>query len=1092
MRQTLLLLLLLLGFAVGAQAQEKITARGVVVDSEGEPLIGVIIRGSIAATRTNNDGEYQLACLSGETLSFSYLGFKPMKLKAGEKRQRVVMTEDVKQLNQVVVNGYTQTDIRKSTGSVGTLTEKDLKDQPLAGVDMLMQGKLTGVNIQAVSGRPGQSAKIRIRGIASITGNSDPLWVVDGVPITKEIPVGGSTYVRSGDFTRLYADGIAGIAPQDIESITVLKDAAAAAIYGSQASAGVIVVTTKRGKAGNMRVNYSGTVSVQTAPSRDHNLMNTQEKLAYEQSVWDEFSAKGYANGTYFPRIGIVGQVRGGYGRFAGMSKAEQDAYLSELSRTNTDWFQELMRNTTSTSQHLSLSGGSDKLVYYVSGGLNTNKGIVKRTSSDGYNFSTKLTATPNNKLKINFSADYSYLKSLGSSANFDIFRYAYYANPYEKPYNADGSYAADNTYFSLSMANNGTTKILPAGGVNVMREINETTAMSNSSSTTLRGDITWRITDNLRIYGLASYTNSSDQSENELGQNTYAAWEDRVFEGSSFTSRRVYGSLTQNSNTNRSWLARAQINYSNTFNGAHYISALFGSEVRNNFAKSVFRKVYGYDPVTGNHSTPLLLTSSTMDMTTALQQYQNILNSLTGQTRTESAFASFYGAFDYAYRGRYVANVTARTDGSNNFGSNEQFNFTWSTGLGWNIDEEAFMQNLKPILSRATLRLSTGLTGGVNKSVSPVLIMRYLSTYRNNDTQAFRTGTISSPPNPYLRWERTRDWNASLDMGFLNNRLGLNISYYHRRGYDLVTSSRVPSSTGFVSQSYNTSEQVNKGVEIMLNATPIIKGDWRWSLSGNISYNSNKLTKYDPPSGTMYGSFYVGYPQGKLFTGKPAGIDPATGLYTFQLRPDADRNDLYSNYNYLFYIGTTNYPWTGGFSTNLSWKNLSLSLSTSFSLGAWVSNKISNNPQASYSAIFKTITNRVASEDYDAYAAHLNGSRDRMRRWTPDNPITDAYPRLIDAFGEDLGLNNSQVSFEEIVNSVYMEKVNYWKIGSISLTYSLPEKLLRNKVVQSAGFSFTANNLFYITNYSGMNPESPGAVYPQSRSFSFGVNVGF
>ncbi len=1090
MKQFILAFFLAICIALPTNAQ-NITATGVVVDTQGTPLIGVILNGTKAATRTNVDGEYTLLCTPGEQIKFTYLGFKPLKIKASTKKMRVVMEEDVKQLSQVVVNGYTQTDIRKATGSIGVLTEKDLKDQPLANVDMLMQGKLTGVNVQAVSGRPGQSAKIRIRGTASITGNSEPLWVVDGVPLTKEIPQGGSTYVRSGDFTMLYADGIAGIPPQNIESITVLKDAAAAAIYGSQAAAGVIVVTTKRGKAGKMRLDYSGTVSMQTAPKRDHNLMSSAEKIAYEQGIWDEFSAKGYAEGTYFPRIGIVGQVRGGYGRYAGWSTEQQDAYLAQLSQTNTDWFKELMRNTVSTGHNVSMSGGSNKLTYYVSGGMNTNKGVVKRTSSDGYNFTAKLTATPNKKVAVNVSADYSYLKSMGSSSRFDIFRYAYFANPYEQLYNEDGSYAADNTYFSLPMANNGTTKILPPGGVNVMREINETTAIGIASTITLRGDVTWRITDQLRVYGLAGYTNSNDQSDSELGQDTYAAWEDRPFEGSSLTSRRVYGSLTQNNALNRSWLARAQINYSNTFGGDHYVSALFGSEVRSSFAKSVYRKVYGYDPVTGNHSMPLLLTNSLTTTDMAIQQYQNIMNVLTGQLRTENAFASFYGALDYAYKGRYVFNLTARTDGSNNFGAKEQFNFTWSTGLGWNIDEELFMRNLKPVISRATLRLSTGLTGGVNKSVYPVLIMRYQTTYRNSDTEAYRTGSISTPPNPYLRWEHTQDWNASLDMGFMNNRLGLNVSLYRRRGYDLVTSSRVPSTTGFVVQSYNTSEQINQGVEVMLNATPIVKGDWRWSLMGNISYNSNKLTKYDSPTGSIYGDFYVGYPQGKLFTGKPAGIDASTGLYTFQLRPDADIDDLYDGDNYLFYIGTTNYPWTGGMSTNVSWKNLSVSLSTSFSLGAWVSNKVNPNSNASYSSLSKSTVNYINNSNYDVYASHLNVTRDHANRWTPDNPVTDGYPRLIDAYGEDLSLNNKQVIFSDIQDAVFKEKVNYWKIGSISLTYSLPDKCLRRMAIANMGFSFTANNLWTISNYSGMNPETPGAVYPLSRSFSLGVNIG-
>ena len=453
MKRKLLLILLAwitAGITAATAQNTKSTIRGVVYDETGEVLPGATVKtadGKKGCT-TNMDGEFLLEVVPGTMLSVRYIGYKPQNLKGTGGGMKIYMQADTKQIAQVVVDGYQQTDIRKVTGSVGMLSEKDLKDQPLANVDQLMQGKLAGVNVTTVSGRPGESAKVRIRGISSITGNSEPLWVVDGVPIQKDIPAMGSTYVRSGDFSTIYANGVAGINPQDIESITVLKDAAAAAIYGSQAQAGVIVITTKKGKQGKPRVNYSGQVTVQSQPTRDDNLMNSSQKLAYEQGIWDEFSAQGYANGGYYPRIGLVGQVRSGYKQFAGMTTEEQDRYLAERAAQSTDWFDELFRNSVSTGHHVSLSGGSETSTYYVSAGVNTNNGIVKRTSSDLYDFTTKLSGRPSEKVTYNFDMHYSYLKSHGSSYGFDIFRYAYFANPYEKPYNEDGTYAADNTYF--------------------------------------------------------------------------------------------------------------------------------------------------------------------------------------------------------------------------------------------------------------------------------------------------------------------------------------------------------------------------------------------------------------------------------------------------------------------------------------------------------------------------------------------------------------------------------------------------------------------------------------------------------------------
>lgn len=294
----------------GKTDDQTITVTGVVTDDAGEPLIGAIVKvkGSAKGVSTDLTGKYTITVPRNSMLVYSYVGQDSKELRAKSTTVNVQLNSSEVALDQVVVTGYTQTDIRKSTGSVGIVSGKDLKDSPLKNVDMLLQGKMAGVSVSATSGRPGESAKVRVRGISSITGNNEPLWVVDGVPVQKSMPDIGSSLIRSGDFSTIYANGIAGISPQNIESVTVLKDASAAAIYGSQAQAGVIVITTKKGQQGRTRVSYDGTVSVSTSPTRDASLMNSREKLAYEQSIWDEFSAQGYASGGYYPIIGIVGR----------------------------------------------------------------------------------------------------------------------------------------------------------------------------------------------------------------------------------------------------------------------------------------------------------------------------------------------------------------------------------------------------------------------------------------------------------------------------------------------------------------------------------------------------------------------------------------------------------------------------------------------------------------------------------------------------------------------------------------------------------------------------------------------------------------
>lgn len=1095
-----ILLSLLLSFAV-AQAQEKHGASDVkvdvtVVDADGNPLPGATLKGSDRSMGVvaDVDGKASLWVTRGGTLSVTYLGMKPKTIKVKAPLSgNITLENDDHTLNQVVVTGYTQNDIRKTTGSVSSITGKELNDSPVKGIDMLMQGKLAGVNVQAVSGRPGESAKVRVRGVSSITGNNEPLWVVDGVPIQKNIPAQGSSYINSGDFSTLYANGVAGINPQDIESITVLKDASAAAIYGSEAQAGVIVITTKRGKEGRLSINYQGSLSIQSRPIRDDNLMNSREKLAYEQGIWDEFSADGYASGGYYPVIGIVGMIRSGYGKYAGWTKEQQDSYISQLGQGTTDWFDTLLRTSTSTSHNISLSGGTDKHTFYVSGGMTTNNGIVKRTSSDSYNFSVKVNGTPNDKLSYGFDVDLSYLKSNSPSQGFNIFKYAYFANPYERLYNDDGTLAPDETYFAFMPANHDISKTLPQNGINVMREINETTTRGSSTSTMLRGDITWRPFKGFRLYGLASATFSNDDSENVIGKDTYTAWRDRPFEGRHNTSKRVYGSMTQAETQNMSWLARLQANYSTTFAEKHYVSTIAGTEIRWSRAKSVIAKMYGYDPVTGKHVTPLYLgngedgSMTESDATTV----RNHMDALSTYDLVKNAFASFYGAFDYSFDNRYVFNATVRSDGSNNFGSKEQFNLTWSTGVAWNIDEERFFRPLKPIVNRATVRLSTGLTGGVNKNAYPQLIMNYSDHYRTSATDSYRVGSVNNAPNPKLRWEHTQDLNASIDLGFLNDRVSLYASAYRRRGYDLVTSVNVVSTTGFAHQYFNTSEQINEGFEVSLNAVPLKLKNLRWSVSGNVAYNYNYVSKYNAPSNAPMMPVTLDYPLGSVFGFKSTGINPTTGIHNYKLRPDVEvssPSDLRNFKNYIYYLGTSNAPWNGGVSTNISYKRLTVSANGSFSIGALKSYVIS--PTTYYNVLTKKYINTVFESRNDIYAAFLNVPKEAARRWTEANPITDGYPRLIDAIGTYNGLELDQPGSVDALSQNY-DDASYFKLSSVSVSYAVPDKWIRHIGISSLGVSFTANNLLMITGFKGLNPETPGAVYPTGKSYNFGINIG-
>ncbi len=1084
-------------------AEALVKASGVVKDEQGMTLPGATVKvletGKTFATDVN--GRFSILIPKGASLQFSFVTMRPRQLKFQTNQDVAVVLKayDVS-LGEVVVTGYNRTTTRRTTGSIGSIKPEDIKGKPLESLDKLIQGKIAGVSVSSISGRPGEAAKIRIRGTNTITGNSDPLWVVDGVPLQKDIPNISTRQVKAGDFNSIFSGGIAGINPNDIASVTVLKDASAAAIYGSRAAGGVIVVTTKRGEAGKTKVNYATNWSVGMKPERSANLMNSEEKLAWEQKLWDEFSAEGFRSDSYYPVIGLTGMVRSGKGEFAGMTVQEKDAYLKQASTVSTDWFDVLFRNSVSQSHYLSFSGGSDKSTHYLSMGYSSNNGLVKHTSYDRYNVNAKLSMTPHRKLSLGFIADMAYQASNSPSTSQNPFKYAYFANPYEKLYNEDGSYRPDGTYFNLKQVNGGGYDVFtPPNGINIMREINETSNVGKNFSGTVTLDLNYRISDDFKLVGLGSYSYTDNRSDNINGRYTNAAWRDRLYFETT-GSTRAYGSITQASTNNSSYMLRGQLQFDKELSSKHAISALAGSEIRRQEAKSIFEKRYGYDEVTGNSSIPIPpkpIGSEHVDYNDLIS-YAAMVDGLSGQTFVEDAFVSFYASADYAFNKKYVASATARTDGSNNFGSNQQFNPTWSLGAAWNIDQEPFFKSLLPVFSSMMIRLATGYTGNVNKSVFPQLVMDYSTSFRKTFDDYFRMGEIRNAPNKNLRWEKTRDLKASVDFGLFKSRITGSLEAYTRTSKDLVTRLRVPSTTGFTTQAFNTSETVNEGLELSLSWLNIKTTDFSWRTSLNGAYNRNTLTKYATSTGTGNPSSgnVVNYPISSIFGGRISGIDAATGIYKYVLRPDAivsSNADLRNADNYLFYLGTSVAPFTGGFSTSATYKKFSLSIGGNYSIGSKILDNI--DAPVSYMSLQSSSSSQketIPTQYNDLYLGHLNNTRDRIDYWSPENPIVNAYPRLIDYYGSPLGLYLDNPTASTITQASMLANVSYLRIGSLMFSYSLAGQYLKKLHLESLGLSLSMSNLLTITNYKGIDPETPGAVYPLTRSVSFGINIGF
>lgn len=1085
--------------------------KGKVVDENNYPLSGVNVvlksQNKVLGS-TDANGNFSVTIPeNGGILLFTFVGMESqeVEVQANAKFINIKMRSKSILASDVVITGYTKTSKRMMTGSVTTLDSTVFANKPFPNVDDLLKGQIAGVVVSAQSGQPGTAQKIRIRGTNTISGDAEPLWVIDGVPLQDNQPnIPSSSEIKAGSLDNIFLTGVAGINPNDIESISVLKDASAAAIYGSRAAGGVIVVTTKRGKAGKMRLNYSSLFTVGTAPQRDAGLMNAAEKIAYEQGLWDEFSAKGFQESKTnpaikYPVIGITGMLRSGKGQFAGMSTTQQDAELARYAQINENGYDLLFRNSLSNTQHLSLSGGGDKYAYYSSFGYTDNAGLVKKNDYNRYNFKTNLDINPIDAVKIKIGIDYYAVKSKSPALNsVDPFKYTYFANPYESPYHADGSYRNDETYYSLNQLNDplsvSTKPVIPETGFNIMRELDETSSLTKKNQTLISAGVDVKLSSKITFESLGSYKFSNNSLNEIFGINTKAAFDNRL--SLDKLNKKQYASINQTNTNSSEYLLRGQFAYRDHFGKNSSLTAYAGSEMRASDSKGFYSKRYGYDPITGNTNTPL--PAPTNDKTIdydILQEYLAAIDRSSGDVFSEDRFVSFYAATEFGLYDKYLFNLSVRADGSSYFGNDKQFNPTWSAGFGWHLAEEGFMDALKPALTRATLRLATGYTGNISKSVTPQLILKYLNEVRNSNGNTYPMGEVLAAPNPLLRWEKTYDVKASLDFGLFKDRLNGLFEAYYRKSNDLVTRTQTLSSTGFTDQQYNTASLENKGLEFTLSGRPIVTKDFKLSLSVNFNYNLNKVTRFNAPYSSMsLANTWEGYPLNPVFSGKYTGIDPETGLYLYQLRPDALINkstDLNKTDNYRYYLGTQIAPYTGGFNLGMSYKSFSLNVGGAYSWGA-KSFEYLPSPASFVGAKKGTLNESTQVFENDLYGQHLNVRKNAANRWTAQNTSAATYPRIWDPFGPKYDFGYYNPMDPEITRGAYLKNLSYLRIRSIILSYNLPAKMLQPVKLSNVGFSLSMNNFFTFTNYDGMDPETPGATYPISRSVSFGVNVGF
>ncbi|TAJ13919.1 SusC/RagA family TonB-linked outer membrane protein [Marinilabiliaceae bacterium JC017] len=1105
MKKQLLLWLLIFPMALFAQKSRTVTGK-VISENDGMPLPGVSIyidnstvgveysEGVISnynrGTVSDINGAFSFEIPQAITkLTFSMIGFDNYILDLTNKASyQVFMSEAVSELDEVVVTGYQEIKNRKVTASISKIEAQGIMQNSTGSVDNMLTGQIAGVQTTPVSGAPGAPAKIRIRGTSSLSGTQEPLWVLDGMPLEgNDLPD-----MDGKDVDQLINSSIAGVNPADIESITVLKDAAATAIYGTRAANGVIVITTKSGKKGSMKVDVSTNWFVNTRPDMSRlNLLNSNQKVDLELALAARTDL------TYRKDKGQVARILNGANEWDLFQTSGYDALsadtkagISRLRNTNTNWGNELYQSALSQNHSVSISGGNEKAHYYFSAGYYDEEGTTIGTSLNRINLTLKTDFQLNDKVNFGVSLftnrrkQGTYLISTDSFTNPS--RYSRTANPYLAIYDEDGKYVYDPEIDGYSDRNI---------DYNIMEERKNTSNELDVLNTMAVLDLNYDINDWLRFKSQFGVTVDKSENEKIAMDNSYAARKTRE-KSRRFKDGEPYyflpeGGVINNfrENTNQ-WNLKNMLYFSKSFNDLHDLDLMVGSELRRNETNRLSSAGYGYDNQTLT-TVPVIFP----DEETA-KEY-----SLYHKFEVENAFASFFATANYAFKDKYSVFGSLRYDGSDLFGVDPKYKYLplYSMGGAWNVNEEEWLKNAG-WLTYLKLRASYGLQGNIDKSTSPFIVGEYKTASILPGTSE-KTVNVMSPPNDKLRWEKTSTWNAGVDMGIFKNRIKAAVDVYHRRSEDLIGPQAIPVENGFFSVNRNWAEITNKGIELVLTTKNIASRNFEWSTSINLSKNINRVEKIHVnnnqviPSveGYSINTFFAlptngldeqGYP---IFVkdGKDMSVTEFFELDALWGIPELVKSNLSNEELRGLYkeVGSRDPKWTGGIINNFHYKNWTLNISANFNLKQWVK----ETP-------FYSMTQ---------YDRGTNTTSAIYSVWTQEN-TSGKYPGIVgaDSFEGGRALDyfwmtgNGQAmdAFSDL--DIWYKEISYIRINSIRMGYTVPQKLCHKLGLASAKVNLEAKNPFVFgSDYSGyFDPETYGNIYSQpiAKSIMMGLNLSF
>lgn len=1069
--------------------ENLIDVTGKVVNGKGEAVSGatVTVKGSGKKVVAGNNGEFSLKGLDEKTvLLISCVGYQSMEVAVnGRTSIRISLQNAIQSLEDVTVSvstGYQEIRPDRVTGAVTVITAKDLENNSFRTIDQILEGKVPGLYSYSTSGAPGTRSNIRIRGDNSLSGNKEPLWVVDGLPLQGG--VASINVINTGNIQESILDnGIGNLAPSDIESITILKDAAASAIYGARAANGVIVIKTKRGKAGKTTINYNGSYGIGDAPSIKLDFMNSREKIRFEETLMEDFN-KSWEGGTIAK---IYDRYKKGY-----LSKVEYEAEMDKLRAINTDWFDVIFRKSKSQSHSLSMRGGTENTTYFTSINYNKQQGILENNKYDQIGGRIEIVHHPIKKLDVLFNLNGSFRKSNEPNSVVDPFKYAVFANPYEKPFDENGNYFPDASYLGDNRSGIHFGPVY--GKFNILRELNETGTQSIGSDLTGRFGLRYEFPKGFKADVSGAMTYSSNNTEDYAGAGTYSS-----FSGNFSTSYAGYelpesynnGYLREGTGRTSSYALRGLLSYTNDVLPDHSFSVTAGTEISGSKSNNSFHRFTEYNDFFRFVSMP----SYTADLKYA--DMRNNLSALSGTAYAEDKSASFFGAFTYTLKDKYVFNINSRFDGASTIGSANRFTPLWSASTRWNIMRENFMKNSK-IVSDLALRVSYGYTGNIDRSAYPISLV-FLGGQRYNNEYTAQSFTF---PNPNIKWERKEDKNIGLDFSFLDNILGGSFNYYSNTVRDLMGGLATPDSYGRSSVQINALSLNNTGWDFNFNLRLKLGKDVRWINSFNIGQNKNMIKKgylksVDELNWRGGADNIEGYATGTTFGYRFAGVNPLTGNAMIYLSEESrklmaaaqkkeinqisdklDTEEFFSDFilhdkvyrSSMENLGSLMPKYNGGFTSTVTWKSLELragfSYATGFLLEAF--NERKNAPSGA---------NRLS----EIYVSKTNRLQSAMDRWRTIGDITNV-PRY----------QGNSTNYHTLITDDKYEKGDYLSVRDITLTYNLKSDFLSKAGIKSCRIGAQVNNLKVFSRYSGLDATKAGAFnYPSPRTYMVNLSLG-